>query len=283
MNILIFGGNRFSGKLIVEKLFSMGHNITLINRSGKSPVECNLLKCDRNDYKKLGFLIKDLRFDCVIDMCLFNKKQAIESFNLFNGKIKKYIFISSVAVYNEKNSFPIKESYELGPWEMFGEYGTNKKEVEEFFQGQKKFPYVTFRPTYIIGKNNHLHREGYYFEKILNNKKIDIEGDGNAILSFVFVEDVAEIICQAAVNEIKTREAYNICNDEHITIKEFIILIAKILNKKVDFNFVNELVVFKNENCYFCNKKITKSFKHEFIGLENGLKKLSDFFLIKYH
>ena len=281
MNILIFGGNRFSGKLIVKKLFFEGHNITVLNRSGKSSVDCTVLKCDRNNFIKLSALIENMQFDCVIDMCLFNKQQAVESYILFNGKIKKYIFISSVAVYNENNSFPIKETDELGSWKMFGEYGLNKKEVEQYFEQQKDFPYVTFRPTYIIGENNHLNREGYYFENILKNKKINIEGDGNAILSFVFVEDVAEIICKATINQINTRESYNICNDEHITIIGFVELIAKILNKKVYFNYMNELVSFKNKNCFFSNKKIKKDFDHEFINLKPGLKSLSKFFLNK--
>ena len=96
MNILVFGGNRFTGKLLVEKLFSNGHKITVINRRGIAPVSCEIIKCDRNDTKKLESLIQGLKFDCVIDMCLFNIDQAKACVKIFNNKIQKYIFISSI-------------------------------------------------------------------------------------------------------------------------------------------------------------------------------------------
>ena len=281
MDILIFGGNRFTGKLLVKILFSKGHNVTIINRRGISPVRCNVLKCDRNDEKKVKSLIKGMKFDCVIDMCLYNKKQAQLSVEIFKNKIKKYIFISSVAVYNKSKTFPIDETYPLGIWPMFGDYGIDKQSIETYFKNQKDFPYISLRPSYIIGKNNHLNREGYYFDKLLKNEEIDLEGNGQAILSFIFVEDVAEIIYKATIEKINIRQSYNLCNDEFITIKGFIELIAEILNKKPVYNKVNEIVSFKNENCYFSNKKIKKDFKFNFKALKPGLIELSEFYINK--
>lgn len=279
MNILVFGGNRFTGKLLVEKLFSEGHKITVINRRGIAPVFCKIIKCDRNDTKKLESLIKGLKFDCVIDMCLFNIEQAKASFKIFNKRIKKYIFISSIAVYDKTGSFPKDEESRLGSWPMFGSYGENKLLVEKYFHKTKDFPFLILRPTYIIGKNNHLYRESYYFDKLINDEVIDLEGNGQAILSFVFVEDVAEIIFKATLEKIKLRESYNICNDEFITIKDFIELIAKILNKKVRYKKVNKLVSFKNENCFFKNKKIKNDFKYNFKSLKVGLTEMSNLFI----
>jgi len=275
MNILVFGGNRFTGKLLVEKLFSEGHKITVINRRGIAPVSCNIIKCDRNDTKKLESLIQGIKFDCVIDMCLFNIDQAKASVKIFNNKIEKYIFISSVAVYNKSESFPIDEKSTLGLWPMFGSYGVDKLLVENYFESIKDFPFINLRPTYIIGKDNHLNREGYYFDKILKGEAIDIEKDGQAILSFVFVEDVADIIYEIIIKKVVLRESYNICNDEFITIKGFIFMICNILGKVPVFNKVNEMVSFKNENCFFSNKKIKNDFKFEFKSLRQGLTELS--------
>ena len=41
MRILIIGGNRFVGKLVTKELYTQGHDITVLNRTGTSPVECN--------------------------------------------------------------------------------------------------------------------------------------------------------------------------------------------------------------------------------------------------
>jgi len=275
MNILVFGGNRFTGKLLVEKLFYNGHKITVINRRGIAPVSCEIIKCDRNDTKKLESLIQGLKFDCVIDMCLFNIDQAKASVKIFNNKIEKYIFISSVAVYEKSELFPKDEKSTLGSWPMFGSYGQDKLLVENYFESIKNFPFINLRPTYIIGNGNHLNREGYYFDKILKGEQIDIEKEGQAILSFVFVEDVAEIIYKIMIKKVILRESYNLCNDEFITIKEFVIMISSILGKVPVFNNVSEMVSFKNENCYFSNKKIKKDFNFEFKSLKQGLTELS--------
>ena len=275
MNILVIGGNRFTGKLLVEKLFSKGHSITVINRRGIAPVACNVIKCDRNDTEKLELLMQGRSFDCVIDMCLFNIQQAKATVKMFNNKIEKYIFISSVAVYKESASFPIDENSTLGLWPMFGSYGLDKLLVENYFESIKDFPFINLRPTYIIGKDNHLNREGYYFDKISKGEKIDIEKDGEAILSFVFVEDVADIIYEIIIKKVVLRESYNICNDEFITIKEFILMICNILGKVPVFNEVPEIVSFKNEHCFFSNKKIKNDFKFEFKSLKQGLTELS--------
>jgi len=275
MNILVFGGNRFTGKLLVEKLFYNGHKITVINRRGIAPVSCEIIKCDRNDTKKLESLIQGLKFDCVIDMCLFNIDQAKASVKIFNNKIEKYIFISSVAVYEKSELFPKDEKSTLGSWPMFGSYGQDKLLIENYFESIKNFPFINLRPTYIIGNGNHLNREGYYFDKILKGEQIDIEKEGQAILSFVFVEDVAEIIYKIMIKKVILRESYNLCNDEFITIKEFVIMISSILGKVPVFNNVSEMVSFKNENCYFSNKKIKKDFKFEFKSLKQGLTELS--------
>ena len=275
MNILVFGGNRFTGKLLVEKLFSNGHKITVINRRGIAPVSCEIIKCDRNDTKKLESLIQGLKFDCVIDMCLFNIDQAKASVKIFNNKIEKYIFISSVAVYEKSELFPKDEKSTLGSWPMFGSYGQDKLLIENYFESIKNFPFINLRPTYIIGNGNHLNREGYYFDKILKGEQIDIEKEGQAILSFVFVEDVAEIIYKIVIKKVILRESYNLCNDEFITIKEFVIMISSILGKVPVFNNVSEMVSFKNENCYFSIKIIKKDFKFEFKSLKQGLTELS--------
>ena len=275
MNILVFGGNRFTGKLLVEKLFSNGHKITVINRRGIAPVSCEIIKCDRNDTKKLESLIQGLKFDCVIDMCLFNIDQAKACVKIFNNKIQKYIFISSIAVYEKSELFPKDEKSTLGTWPMFGSYGEDKLQVENYFESVNDFPFINLRPTYIIGKGNHLNREGYYFDKILKGEQIDIEKEGQAILSFVFVEDVADIIYKVMINKVVLRESYNLCNDEFITIKEFVFMIGSILGKVPVFNSVDRMVSFKNENCYFLNNKIKTDFNFEFKSLKQGLTELS--------
>jgi len=274
MRILILGGNRFSGKLIVTQLYKLGHKITIMNRSGTGPVPCTILKGDRNNAATLNELFAKKRFDCVIDMCLYNLEQAKKSLPIFQKNADKYIFISSVAVYRKNNLFPIKEISPTGPWPMFENYGVEKQEVEQYITSLKNFPYIILRPTYIIGKNNHHNREGYYFDKVLNNELVDLDGDGSAVVSFVFAEDLASIVIKLATSDSRTRQLYNICNDEYVTIKGFVEMISSIVNKPVVFKNESPQAPFKNEHCFFSNKKIKKHTNYKFKTLKQGLTEL---------
>jgi len=274
MKILVMGGNRFCGKLVVEYLHSQGHELTVFNRTGTAPVSCEIIQGDRNDKDILRSSFHNKNYDCIIDMCLYKLEQAEKSTPIFVQKTKNYIFISSIAVYKKTNLFPIGESCPTGKWPLFEDYGVQKSKIENYLASFNDLCYTILRPTYVIGKNNHHKREGYYFEKILNNEIVDVEGDGQAILSFIFVEDLANIISIFATSTMADKDVYNICNDEAITITGFIALISDIIGKKANLNFVDKKVSFKNEHCFFSNKKIKNHLNYNFITLKHGLEQI---------
>ena len=82
MNILIIGGSRFVGPLLVSKLLKKGHKITIFNRGkikSSYEKEIKFIQGNRND----GFNIKD-NFNVVIDMCAYNglhTEKAISELN----------------------------------------------------------------------------------------------------------------------------------------------------------------------------------------------------------
>lgn len=112
-DVLIVGGNRFVGKLVAEKLQSE-YNVTVMNRSGTAPTRCDIIQCDRNDEEKFADVMEHKSFHCVVDMCLYNKEQAEITSKILDGKTSKYIYISSVAVYNKSGIFPITEDFPTG-------------------------------------------------------------------------------------------------------------------------------------------------------------------------
>ena len=75
MKIAIIGGNRFTGKRLVEKLVGL-NEVILFNRSASG--SSNVVRFDRDtDNINLN------SFDCIVDMCLYNLKQ----FKLINKTI----------------------------------------------------------------------------------------------------------------------------------------------------------------------------------------------------
>lgn len=270
MKILIFGGNRFVGKLVTEQLVNNGHEVTILNRSGKSYSNCTVIQCDRNNKNELLEKLNGLKFDCIIDMCIYNVTQASVIYEIFNDTTK-YIFLSSIAAYQKPKQYPITETFELGKWDEFGEYGKLKAEVEKYFINKPTFPFISIRPTYILGKDNHIYREKYFFDSIINNTPIEVSNLERKI-SFVFSEDVANVICKLATTNTKLRECYNICTDDYVTIKEFIKLISSIVNKEPIIKLVDKCTQFVNDDCTISNTKVKQAITEiEFKSIKQGL------------
>ena len=75
MKILVIGGNRFVGKKLVEKLLIDSHDVTIFNRGGTGPNGAKIIECDRNSYDQLTERVNFSDFDCIVDMCLYQKTQ----------------------------------------------------------------------------------------------------------------------------------------------------------------------------------------------------------------
>src|SRR3989344_7902571 len=102
MKILIIGGSRFVGPLVVEKLLKNKHDITIFNR-GKIQSNYNKVKFIQGD-RRDGFNIKD-KFDVVIDTCAYKGehiKKVIEELNF-----DYYLNFGTAASYKKTNNFPL--------------------------------------------------------------------------------------------------------------------------------------------------------------------------------
>ena len=71
--VLIIGGNRFVGKLVSKELYDKGYDITLLNRSGTSPVNCGVIRQDRNNIDRVTLhQLIDYSPEIIIDMCAYD-------------------------------------------------------------------------------------------------------------------------------------------------------------------------------------------------------------------
>jgi nucleoside-diphosphate-sugar epimerase len=274
MKILIIGGTRFIGPLLVKKLYERGHNLTLFNREekkGNYEDEIRVIKGDRNN----GFDIAD-HFDVVIDTCAYEKAHVQAVLNDLNFDF--YLHIGTAASYKKTEIFPLKEADPIGEWKLWGNYNKGKVECEEVLKGcGKKFAVI--RPTYILGPKNSIEREIFIYKKIKNKQPILLPGNGQALVKFVFVEDVVATILRI-INE-KAEGCYNCSGDDIITLKGLVEMMGEIVgippiikndpNAKGN-NFNLEEFPFANEN-FFCDNQKIKNLGIKFTPLVEGLKK----------
>lgn len=278
MRILLIGGSRFVGPLLIEKLSKRGHSLTIFNRGNLQtvyPPGVIFIKGDRN----LGFGLKD-HFDIVIDMCSYQARHTEGALKELNFDF--FIHFGTAAAYQKTEIFPLTEESPLGNWLLWGDYNKGKVECEEVLK-KSDIKFATIRPVYILGPKNYLARESFIYSKIKKGLPIILPGNGQAITQFVHVEDVAKTF--AVIAEKKLEGAFNCAGDESITLKGLVEGMAKIAGKEalIRFNpnadgdkFNDTEFPFANENFFCSNEKIKKlgtEFKPLVIGLKEDYEK----------
>lgn len=242
-SILITGGTIFVSKYVANYFKEKDYKVYVLNRGTRKQLEgVNLICADRNN---LNDVLKAYHFDAVIDVCGYKQKD-IE--NLINGlnEVNDYIFISSSAVYPETNPKPFTEEQSLGANSIWGQYGIDKMEAEQYLLSKYSNAYI-LRPPYLYGPMQNLYREPFVFECALKNRKFYIPEDGKMKLQFFHVEDLCKII-EIILEKHPNEHILNVGNSDLVDINTFVELCYKIVGTPLEKVYVNN---HKNQRDYF--------------------------------
>lgn len=206
-------------------------------------------KCDRNNIEQMQNALSKYFFDIVIDVSALNQLQVEILYDSLNKEsLKKFVFISSSAVYDVENlKIPYKEEYPLNENKYWTSYGKNKIKAEDFliekFQNSKT-DLVILRLPYVYGENNYAQRESLMFEHICNNKPIIIPNDGSTYLQFIYTTDLANIILSLINRNLDKVSIFNVGNKKPITIRDWVEYCSKVVGKQAkiveyDYTYYN--------------------------------------------
>ena len=192
--ILITGGTLFVSRYIAEyyanTVLENECEVYVMNRNTHEQVEgVKLIECDKNN---IGDKLAGYDFDLVIAVNIYTKD---EMKNLIDAleQIKDFVFISSSAVYPETLPQPFKEEMETGSNSIWGNYGINKAEAEQYLLEHVPQAYI-LRPPYLYGKMNNVYREAFVFDCALVERPFFIPNDGSMKLQFFHVKDLCRFI-----------------------------------------------------------------------------------------
>lgn len=273
-NILIIGGSRFVGPLLIEKLLRGGYGVTVFNRGRISQAYSNkarFIKGDRNS----GFSFSE-RFDAVIDMCAYSGEQTKRA--LDELKFDFFVHMSTAAVYRKSEVFPLTEESPIGPWPLWNSLNKGKAECEEALK-ESGVKYASIRPVYILGPKNYCDREHFIYSRIKSGLPIVLPGNGQALVQFVFAEEVAAVI--ALLVEEQVEGVFNCAGNEVITLRGLVEEMGEIMGIRpiVKYNpaadgekFVFVEFPFANESLIISNEKI-KGLGIKFTPLLKGLRR----------
>lgn len=241
--ILVTGGTVFVSKYVAKYFQSNNYEVYVLNRGSKQQIEnINLICANRNNLKDC---LKDFYFDSIIDVCGYNQ-QDIKNILDAVGGFKDYIFISSSAVYPETNMQPFSENQSIGVNKIWGKYGIDKIEAEEYLISKVPNAYI-LRPPYLYGPMQNVYREPFVFECALKNRKFYIPNDGKMKLQFFHVDDLCKVI-EKILEKHPTNHIYNVGNTESIDINTFIELCYKVVGTPLEKVYVTK---HNNQRDYF--------------------------------
>ncbi len=275
MDILILGGSRFVGPLIVDKLLKKGHSVAVFNR-GRERTDYGKAEFVRGDRDQGFAALKGRRFDAVIDMCAYERRQTEAALEGIDAGF--FVHMSTAAAYKKSELFPLTEESPLGDWPLWGAYNKGKAECERVLaeSGRK---YASIRPVYILGPANYVPRESFIYSALREGRTLALPGNGMAVVQFVFSDEVAE--SAVAVSEKGAEGAFNCCGDEAITLRGLAEMMARISGREAIIknspahdgdSFDESEFPFANENFLCSNAKI-KGLGVRFIPLERGLER----------
>lgn len=231
------------GRYVLKALLSAGAEVTVANRGTREEnAGVRNVICDRSKSDALS-QFADSNFDVVIDFSAYSSVWVKEAGEFFASKIKKYIFISTGAVYTSSDVFPIKEDFPKGPPHPFADYAMEKNISESLLSGFSDKGYFTTavcRLPFVLGPCNYEDRESFVFSRLLLERPILLENGGKSIHSFIYAGDVADaVITIMGADESIDKQAFNIAIPEGTTSRGFVEIAGKVCNKSPNFNLYN--------------------------------------------
>ncbi|BAZ87098.1 NAD-dependent epimerase/dehydratase family protein [Dolichospermum compactum] len=213
MRILVIGGTRFIGVYLTDLLVRAGHEVVLFNRGNHAaPAGVGQIIGDRTDATQLKEKLASASFDVVFDN---NGRELTDTQPLaevFQGRVKHFVYMSSAGVYLKSDQMPHLEGDAVDPKSRH----KGKHETEAYLK-QLGIPFTSIRPTYIYGPQNYNPLESWFFERIVRDRPICIPGNGMHLTQLGHVQDLAQAMTQIIGNEKAIGEIYNISGDRYVT------------------------------------------------------------------
>ena len=250
MRALIIGGTRNLGPSIVAALREEGYRVTVFNR-GQTPDELpgdiERLHGDRSNIAQLGKAVAGREFDLVVDTTLYTGPEAEAVIDLFSGRTGRYFFLSTGQVYLVRTAVqrPFQEADYAGPvmpeppqsdesehrnWA----YGFHKRAAEDAFAlawAEREFPFTSLRLPMVNSERDSYERIYGYFLRLEDGGPILLPDDGGLPLRHVYGEDVVRATMRIAKSDAGKGEAYNIGQDETVSLEEFLRLLAGLMQR----------------------------------------------------
>jgi len=201
--------------------------------------------------------------------------------------VEKFVALGTVCSYPKFAPIPFSEDtiWDGYPEETNAPYGLAKKMLlvqSQAYRQQYGFHGIMVIPTNLYGPNDNFDEKTshvipalirkVFLAKKSSEKSISVWGDGTATRDFLYVDDAAIGIIQAAELYDKP-EPVNLSSGQEISIKKLVSIILKLMNADLDVNWQTEKPNGQPRRCVSIEKAKKEIGFQPKTFLEDGLKK----------
>jgi len=220
-NILVIGGTRFFGKLLVQRLVRAGHRVTIATR-GYAPdpfgERIERVRVDRRNERAMRAAFRSAAgYDLVIDQMCYSPLDAAIAVRTFAGKVDRYVMTSTVDVYRclrGRREAPLRESdlHVLAqpidthyPWHdpslATQSYVTGKLQAEAYLYRDGSLPLVTARLGHVLGgSEDFTGRLAHYVDLVRAGEALRYS-NAQAAMSFMEAQEAADFLAWTGMQE----------------------------------------------------------------------------------
>jgi nucleoside-diphosphate-sugar epimerase len=232
VNVLFIGGTGIISSACVALAAERGIDVTLLNRGhGTRPIPegVPVLQGDIRDKEATARLLEGKTFDVVADFVAFTPEHVETDLQLFRGRTRQYIFISSASAYQTppRNWLTTESTPLHNPhWA----YSRAKIACEERLTAayrEEGFPMTIVRPSHTYDQTS-IPLDGKYtvLDRMRKGKKIVVHGDGTSLWTLTHHRDFAKAFVGLLGNPHALGEAVHITSDEVLTWNQIVEALA---------------------------------------------------------
>jgi nucleoside-diphosphate-sugar epimerase len=224
LRVLFIGGSGTISSACSSLAVERGIELYVLNR-GRSverplPEQATVLQGDVRDPQSVAKALDGLDFDAVVDWVAFTPEHVQADIELFRGRTRQYVFISSASAYQTPPArVPVLESTPLA--NPFWQYSRDKIACEDLLMAAYRsggFPVTIVRPSHTYDRTSVPFDGGWtVLGRMRQGKEIVVHGDGTSLWTLTHHTDFARGFVPLLGHPRTIGDAFHITSDDVLT------------------------------------------------------------------
>jgi nucleoside-diphosphate-sugar epimerase len=238
---LFIGGTGVISSACVARALEKGHEVTVVNRGNSElrplPDGVEVLHADIRDPESVHAVLGERSFDVAAEFLAFTPGHVRTDFDLFEGRVGQYVFISSASAYQTPPArMPVTESTPLR--NPFWQYSRDKIACEDLLveaYRERGFPITIVRPSHTYDRTM-IPTSGHWtdLERMRRGAPVVVHGDGTSRWTITHNTDFAVAFVGLLGRPEAVGDSFHITSDEAPTWDQIYCYLAEALGVEAE-------------------------------------------------